>query len=139
MTEETTYAYSKVVDETEDRLKKHLKECKKRERKAKFEEFKQNVKYGLQQAENWWYYHGDSVIKTVTVAVPTIIAADRFVTKKVEQHDDWKRNRSYYDHSLKKWWRLKRPLTNVQLQEIDSRHQHGERVADILKDMNVLK
>ncbi len=45
----------------------------------------------------------------------------------------------YYDRSLGYYWALKRKLSNRELLEIDSRKKNGERLADILSDLNVLR
>ena len=44
-----------------------------------------------------------------------------------------------YDRSLGHYWRLKRELSNKEWLEIDKRKKEGERLADILADMRVLK
>lgn len=44
-----------------------------------------------------------------------------------------------YDRSLGHYWRLKRELTNNEWVEIDRRKKNGERLADILDSLKVLK
>lgn len=44
-----------------------------------------------------------------------------------------------YDRSLGHYWALKRELTNSEWLIIDARKHSGERLADILADMKVLK
>lgn len=44
-----------------------------------------------------------------------------------------------YDRSLGHYWSLKRELTNREWIDIDKRKQNGERLADILNDLHVLK
>lgn len=44
-----------------------------------------------------------------------------------------------YDRSLGHYWALKRELTNKEWLIIDARKMSGERLADILADMRVLK
>lgn len=43
-----------------------------------------------------------------------------------------------YDRSLGHYWKLRRPLTNKEWLEIDSRKKNGERLSDILSSMKVL-
>lgn len=43
-----------------------------------------------------------------------------------------------YDRSLGHYWKLRRPLTNKEWLEIDSRKRDGERLSDILSSMKVL-
>lgn len=44
-----------------------------------------------------------------------------------------------YDRSLGHYWRLKRELSNREWVEIDKRKANGERLADILDELRVLK
>ena len=44
-----------------------------------------------------------------------------------------------YDRSLGHYWRLRRELTNAEWLEIDRRKKNGERLADILEELKVLK
>ena len=44
-----------------------------------------------------------------------------------------------YDRSLGHYWALRRKLTNKEWIEIDARKKNGERMADILNDLHVLK
>ena len=44
-----------------------------------------------------------------------------------------------YDRSLGHYWSLRRKLTNSEWTEIDKRKRNGERMADILNDLHVLK
>ena len=44
-----------------------------------------------------------------------------------------------YDRSLGHYWALRRELTNKEWVEINKRKQNGERLADILSELKVLK
>ena len=44
-----------------------------------------------------------------------------------------------YDRSLGHYWKLRRELTNSEWIEIDKRKKNGERLADILDELKVLK
>lgn len=44
-----------------------------------------------------------------------------------------------YDRSLGHYWKLRRELTNREWVEIDKRRRSGERMADILNELRVLK
>lgn len=44
-----------------------------------------------------------------------------------------------YDRSLGHYWRLKRELSNREWVEIDKRKANGERLADILDELRLLK
>jgi hypothetical protein len=44
-----------------------------------------------------------------------------------------------YDRSLGHYWKLKRRLSNKDWASIDKRYREGERLADILNDLDVIK
>jgi len=44
-----------------------------------------------------------------------------------------------YDRSLGHYWQLKRPLSNAEWVSIEQRRKNGERLADILTELRVLK
>ena len=58
-------------------------------------------------------------------------------TKNLKKEEDLK-NLYCYDRSLGHYWSLKRELTNAEWLAIDERKKNGERLSDILKDLNVL-
>ena len=45
----------------------------------------------------------------------------------------------FCDRTLGHYWKLRRELTNSEWVEIDQRKQNGERLADILDELKVLK
>ena len=47
--------------------------------------------------------------------------------------------RTCYDRSLGHYWQLNRTLSNKEWIAIEERRKNGERLADILKDLKVLK
>ena len=64
-----------------------------------------------------------------------IRAADRSHRDRVDRHN---REMRFYDPSLKCWWQLKHPLSNVEKVMISKRRANGEKVSTILHDMNLV-
>lgn len=66
------------------------------------------------------------------------------VVKAVSRHSKQKKEKDLkelycYDRSLGHYWKLRRELTNTEWVEIDKRKKNGERLADILDELKVLK
>ncbi len=106
---------------------------KKAQRREEFEEKKARLK--------WWFYNNK---ETIMVCAPVILgAAAKGVNAlnrgiKVKQERDLK-ELYCYDPSLGHYWKLRRKLNNSDWVKIDSRRRNGERMADILSDLKVLK
>lgn len=63
-----------------------------------------------------------------------------FVAKQITIHNQKEVKDLYcYDRSLGHYWKLRRELTNDEWVRIDKRKKDGERLADILDEMKVLK
>lgn len=61
-------------------------------------------------------------------------------TKSRQLHkEEMLKNTYCYDRSLGHYWKLRRELTNNEWVEIDKRKKDGERLADILDSLKVLK
>lgn len=109
-------------------------------KKAKFREFKNKLK---QKANNvkWWIYDNKEMIM---VLGPSVIAGVVTVAKTVGKRVNLKKEEDLkdlycYDRSLGHYWQLRRELTNKEWLEIDARKKNGERLADILEELKVLK
>lgn len=82
--------------------------------------------------------------EVLVVAVPVlgglatagIKAISKSTAARKEQH---LKNEYCYDRSLGHYWELRRKLTNSEWVEIDKRKKNGERLADILDSLKVLK
>lgn len=83
----------------------------------------------------------------IAVVVPVGLGAAGVITKgvraigrnrKMKKEQDLK-ELYCYDRSLGHYWKLRRELTNSEWVEIDKRKKRGERLADILNEMKVLK
>lgn len=109
-------------------------------KKAKFREFKENLK---QKANNvrWWIYDNKEMIM---VLGPGAIAGVATIVKTIGRHVNLRKEENLkdmycYDRSLGHYWQLRRELTNKEWLEIDTRKKNGERLADILEELKVLK
>ena len=116
------------------------KEFRRAQRKARRREV-----FGRKTEElsNWIRDHED-ILK---IAVPVGTGAVAVVTKGVRaaaQHRRLKKTQDLkelycYDRSLGHYWKLRRELTNEEWVAIDRRKKNGERLADILNELKVLK
>lgn len=106
---------------------------KKAERREKFQE-------KVITAKDWVYNNKEILV----VAVPGLIGAGTAIVKVVGKRfnlaKEQKLKENYcYDRSLGHYWALKRELSNKEWVEVDKRKQNGERLADILDSLKVLK
>ena len=109
------------------------KEIKRAHRKAKVEAF-------VNSAKDIW----DNNKQYLVVIVPAVGYAIGKGIKAVSQHHNLKleektKDCRCYDTSLGHYWELKRKLTNEEWVKIDRRKKNGERLADILDELKVLK
>lgn len=117
-----------------------LDDFKKESRKRKRQEFVENLKWKLNRAVIW----ADNNKEILIVVVPCIAGAVKLVTKTVNKSINLKKEEQLkdlycYDRSLGHYWKLRRELTNDEWIEIDKRKKQGERLADILSELKVLK
>lgn len=108
---------------------------------TKWEAFKRDIRYKYEDVKIWCKAHKEEityVVISVSIAViPSLIkrgikAIDLRKAKDVKEL-------YCYDRSLGHYWRLKRELSNTEWLAIESRRANGERLADILADLKVLK
>lgn len=109
------------------------KEAKRRERKEKFQR-------KLNDATNWFYNNKELVVFATPVLLGGFTAGIKTVNKHVKLKKEKNLKDLYcYDRSLGHYWKLRRELSNSEWIEIDKRKQNGERLADILDELKVLK
>lgn len=105
---------------------------------------KARMRAKVENAKKWIIRNQDWLV----IAAPSVLGAGtaivKFIAKSMNNHAKVKKikdtkNLYCYDRSLGHYWKLKRELTNTDWVAIDRRKQHGERLSDILKDLNVLK
>lgn len=105
---------------------------------------KQEIKFWFKQRgndiRNFYIRNKDLVI----VAVPVVGSGLAFLVKSRIKHANLKKQKDVkelycYDRSLGHYWALRRELTNREWIEIDRRKRCGEKLADILSELKVLK
>lgn len=115
-----------------------VKDC--RTRKQKFADFVEKTKKKTKEnviKVGYWMVDNKEI---VAVLVPGIVGLTRFALKNKRFKDEKDLKTKYvYDRSGGFYWELKKPLTTNQRLELDRRRKCGERTANILADMKVLK
>lgn len=109
-------------------------------KEARKREIKEKIGENLYKLSDWF----DSNRETILPLVPVVIGGITTVVKVVGKHINIGKEKEVkdlycYDRSLGHYWRLKRELSNSEWLEIDRRKKNGERLADILEEMKVLK
>ena len=110
------------------------------ERERKIQEFKDNVRNKFNDAKRWVVDNKELVI----FLTPIVITGCTTIAKVVGKHVNLRKEESVknlycYDRSLGHYWKLKRELSNDEWVFIDKRKKNGERLADILSELKVLK
>lgn len=110
------------------------------EKERKMREFKEKLNQKFNEAKSWVVRNKELII----YFTPIIITGVTTVVKVVGRHVNLRKAESVknlycYDRSLGHYWSLRRELTNREWIEIDKRKKNGERLADILSEMKVLK
>ena len=107
---------------------------------AKRREFKTKVKNKLLNAKVWVINNKELVIGLTPVIIGGLSTITKVVGKNINLRKQESIKNTYcYDRSLGHYWSLKRDLTNKEWLEVDRRKKQGERLADILSEMRVLK
>ena len=97
-------------------------------------------KQHLNSALNWCKENKEILIVVVPAAAAAITGGAKLVGKIVDSNSEHNHQTlTCYDRSLGHYWKLKRELDNQEWVEIERRRKNGERLADILSEMRVLK
>lgn len=109
-------------------------------KKTRGQKVKVKIKDASRKTANWCYRNKDLLI----VIVPASMGLATASIKAIGKHVKFKREKNLkdlycYDRSLGHYWRLRRELSNSEWVEIDKRKANGERLADILSELKVLK
>ena len=100
----------------------------------------EKLKNKLDSAMNWCRDNKDILIIVVPSAVAGITGLCKLGGKLVDSHREHNhQNLTCYDRSLGHYWQLKRELKNDEWLAIENRRKNGERLADILEELKVLK
>lgn len=91
----------------------------------------------------WFVEDHKAQIAAVAAATPVVVGTIMQIARMVSRQDRLKKAKDLkelycYDRSLGHYWKLRRELTNDEWLAIDARKRSGERLADILKELNVL-
>ena len=91
----------------------------------------------------WFVEDHKAQIAAIAAATPVVVGTIMQIARMVSQQDRLKKAKDLkelycYDRSLGHYWKLRRELTNDEWLAIDARKRSGERLADILKELNVL-
>lgn len=114
-------------------IKVFAKEAKKRERLAK-------IQRKIDDVKDWTSNNKE----LLAAAIPAGAGLATVVMKTVKKHTQLKGEKDLkdlycYDRSMGHYWKLRRKLTSSEWLVIDRRRKNGERLADILSDLRVLK
>lgn len=108
--------------------------------KQKVSNYKKNFKKGLHECAEWIWENKEMVMFFTPAIVATVTTGIKVIGKHNNLNKEKELKELYiYDRSLGHYWKLKRELTNSELVKIDKRKQQGERMADILSELKVLK
>lgn len=106
----------------------------------KAEELKGKACAKLHQASDWIRWHKDEIVAYGPIVITGAATITKVVGRRINLHKEASLKNLYcYDRSLGHYWRLRRPLSNREWVAIERRRKNGERLADILYSMNVLK
>lgn len=109
-------------------------------KEAKKRAFKEKVKQKLARGKEIVINNKEAIAILTPIIIKGITTTTKAVTKNASLRKEEKNKNLYcYDPSLGHYWKLKRELTNSEWLEIDRRRSKGERYADILDDLRVLK
>lgn len=109
------------------------KESKKRQAKVWFENKVNEAKDWFDQNRELVMILGPSAIGAITWGAKTMVHRS-----KMKREENLK-NLYCYDRSLGHYWKLRRELSNAEWVQIDKRKKNGERLADILSELKVLR
>lgn len=102
--------------------------------------FKYKAKQAFNNGVDWVVDNKELVMFLAPVVIGGVNTVVRQTGKAINLNKEQKLKDNYvYDHSAGHYWELKRKLTKSEWLEVDKRKINGERYADILADMNVLK
>lgn len=101
---------------------------------------REKFKTKLKRALNWCKENKDILIIVVPAAAAGVTGACKLGGKLIDTHREHShQNLTCYDRSLGHYWQLKRELGNDEWIAIEQRRKNGERLADILQELKVLK
>lgn len=110
------------------------------DRTEKKERIKRQVSNGVRKIGTWVKQNQELVIVLAPIVVGGCVTIAKVIGKNINLSKEKEVKELYcYDRSLGHYWALKRDLTNSEWVQIDQRKANGERLADILSELKVLK
>lgn len=107
---------------------------------SKFKKFMRDLKWKAIDVKDYVIEHKETVIPAAIGAIGTIGTITKVVGKRVTLSKEQRiKDRYIYDRSLGRYVEVKRKLNQKDLANIAKRKKDGERVTDILLDMNLVK
>ena len=125
------------------KVKAEVVNVKSFERKCKREQFKRKVKEKIQYTI-YWINDNKELLIVVVPAVCVVLKGGFKMIKSVSRNialaqEKHIKDMRVYDRSLGKYIELKRPLKNSDMQIILERRENGEKLSNILMDLNLIK
>lgn len=113
-------------------------------KESKRREFKEKMKETASRAYNKtkdFCINNKEIVVPIAITLATgAVKLGKLAMKSKNLNKEERLKEEYcYDRSLGHYWALRRPLSNKEWLEIDSRKRNGERLSDILSEMKVLK
>ena len=110
------------------------------QKEQKRREFKDMIYMKIQHGKEWVIRNKEAILILTPIAIKGLTTVTKVVAKRSNLKKEEELKDLYcYDRSLGHYWRLRRELSNKEWLEIDQRKKNGERLADILDEMKVLK
>lgn len=107
------------------------------------ETLKDKINHKFEKTRYWIVANKEMILAYTPIVVGGLAVAKdivKVVGKRVNLRKEETIKELYcYDRSLGHYWRLKRDLSNKEWLDVDRRKKNGERLADILSEMKVLK
>ena len=104
------------------------------------QEFKEKLDAKIQDGKDWFIRNKECIVTLTPIVAGSLVAVVKVVGKRANlRKQESIKNLYCYDRSLGHYWRLRRELSNREWVEVDRRKRNGERLADILSEMRVLK
>lgn len=113
------------------------------ERKNKIRKFKEKVKEKFYRTIYWINDNKEFLIVIIPAAL-TVFKGTTKVFRSVSRHIELSKEKKMkenfiYDRSLGRYVELRRPLKNSDMKTILERKDNGEKLSNILMDMNLIK
>lgn len=107
---------------------------------TKTEKFKRQVEEKFHGVKDFVIRNKETILLAAPVVAGVVTVVVKTVGKSINlRKEERVKNLYCYDRSLGHYWALRRELSNHEWTEIDRRKTNGERMADILSELKVLR